>query len=372
MADTFTGRRRIRKKFGSIAEVAVMPNLIEVQKSSYDDFLMVKEPPGGRQDAGLQSVFRSVFPISDFSGKATLEFVRYEFEAPKYDVDECQQRDMTYAAPLKVKLRLIVWETDEETQARSVKDIKEQDVYMGDIPLMTMNGTFVVNGTERVIVSQMHRSPGVFFDHDRGRTHASGKLLFAARIIPYRGSWLDFEFDAKDVVFVRIDRRRKLPVTTLLYALGLNDEQILSTFYKSVVIKDSKKGWKMPFVAEKLRGVTPAADLIDAKSGEVITKAGEKVTARRARELGEEGIAEVLASDEELSGRYLAEDIVDMETGRIFGEAGSEIDAKLLEVFKEAKIKDFPILDIDHVAIGGYIRNTLNVDRICSSLRPSA
>src|SRR6187455_2339021 len=216
---TFTGRKRVRKFFGHIKEVAEMPNLIEVQKASYDQFLMVEEPQGGRLDEGLQAVFRSVFPISDFSGTSMLEFVRYEFEPPKYDVDECRQRGMTYAAPLKVTLRLIVFDIDEETGAKSVKDIKEQDVYMGGIPLMTMNGTFVVNGTERVIVSQMHRSPGVFFDHDKGKTHSSGKLLFAARVIPYRGSWLDIEFDAKDIVFVRIDRRRKLPVTTLLYAL---------------------------------------------------------------------------------------------------------------------------------------------------------
>ena len=201
-----------------------MPNLIEVQKASYDQFLMVDEPAGGRLDEGLQAVFRSVFPISDFSGTSMLEFVRYEFEPPKYDVDECRQRGMTYAAPLKVTLRLIVFDIDEETGAKSVKDIKEQDVYMGDIPLMTMNGTFVVNGTERVIVSQMHRSPGVFFDHDKGKTHSSGKLLFAARVIPYRGSWLDIEFDAKDIVFARIDRRRKIPVTSLMFALGLDGE----------------------------------------------------------------------------------------------------------------------------------------------------
>ena len=291
MAETFNGRKRIRKKFGSIREVAEMPNLIEVQKSSYDDFLMVKEPPGGRSDDhGLQSVFKSVFPISDFSGRATLEFVRYEFEPPKYDVDECMQRDMTYSAPLKVKLRLIVFDVNEETGSKSIKDVKEQDVYMGDMPLMTSNGTFVINGTERVIVSQMHRSPGVFFDHDRGRTHASGKLLFAARIIPYRGSWLDFEFDAKDIVYVRIDRRRKLPVTTLLYALGLDDEEILNVFYKQIQIKESKRGWKMPFVPEKMRGMTPLADLVDAKTGEVVVKAGEKITARKARELAEGGL----------------------------------------------------------------------------------
>jgi hypothetical protein len=219
MAQTFIGRKRVRKFFGKIKEVAEMPNLIEVQKASYDQFLLVQEPVGGRPDEGLQAVFKSVFPISDFSNTSMLEFVKYEFEAPKYDVDECRQRGMTYAAPLKVTLRLIVFDIDEETGAKSVKDIKEQDVYMGDIPLMTMNGTFVVNGTERVIVSQMHRSPGVFFDHDKGKTHSSGKLLFAARIIPYRGSWLDIEFDAKDIVHARIDRRRKIPVTSLLFAL---------------------------------------------------------------------------------------------------------------------------------------------------------
>jgi DNA-directed RNA polymerase subunit beta len=363
MAETFNGRKRIRKQFGSLGEVAEMPNLIEVQKSSYDDFLMVKEPAGGRPDQGLEAVFRSVFPISDFSGRATLEFVRYEFEPPKYDVDECQQRDMTYAAPLKVKLRLIVFDVNEETGAKSVKDVKEQDVYMGDMPFMTPNGTFVINGTERVIVSQMHRSPGVFFDHDKGKTHASGKLLFAARIIPYRGSWLDFEFDAKDIVYVRIDRRRKLPVTTLLYALGMDDEEILSTFYKSILVKESKRGWKVPFVSEKMRGMTPSADLVDAKSGEVVAKAGEKMTARRARELAEEGVKEVLFSADDLAGKYLAQDIVNLHTGEIYGEAGDELDAKLLETFKEAKIKEFPILDIDHVTIGAFIRNTLNVDK---------
>src|SRR5258705_7396563 len=250
---TFTGRKRVRKFFGHIKEVAEMPNLIEVQKASYDQFLMVDEPAGGRLDEGLQAVFRSVFPISDFTGQAMLEFVRYEFEPPKYDVDECQQRGMTYAAPLKVTLRLIVFEVDQDTGAKSVKDIKEQDVYMGDMPFMTSNGTFVVNGTERVIVSQMHRSPGVFFDHDKGKTHSSGKLLFAARVIPYRGSWLDFEFDAKDIVYARIDRKRKLPSTTLLYALGMNNEEILNTFYKRIIFKPTKQGWRTPFVPERLR-----------------------------------------------------------------------------------------------------------------------
>src|SRR6266404_2204284 len=278
MAETFTGRKRVRKFFGKIREVAEMPNLIEVQKASYDQFLLVKEPSGGRPDEGLQAVFKSVFPISDFSNTAQLEFVRYEFEPPKYDVDECRQRGMTYAAPLKVTLRLIVFDIDEETGARSVKDIKEQDVYMGDIPLMTMNGTFVVNGTERVIVSQMHRSPGAFFDHDKGKTHSSGKLLFAARVIPYRGSWLDIEFDAKDIVFARIDRRRKIPVTSLMFALGLDGEQILSTFYKKIIYKRAKDGWRVPFDATRFRGYSTINDLVDADSGKVVLEAGKKLT----------------------------------------------------------------------------------------------
>jgi DNA-directed RNA polymerase subunit beta len=363
MAENFTGRKRMRKRFGSIAEVAEMPNLIEVQKSSYDDFLMVKEPAGGRPETGLQAVFKSVFPISDFSGKATLEFVRYDFDPPKFDVDECQQRDMTYAAPLRVKLRLIVFDINEETGSRSIKGVKEQDVYMGDMPFMTQNGTFVINGTERVIVSQMHRSPGVFFDHDRGRTHASGKLLFAARIIPYRGSWLDFEFDAKDVVYVRIDRRRKLPVTTLLYALGLDDEQILGTFYGSILVRRTKKGWTMPFIPEKMRGVTPIADIVDAKSGNVVAKAGEKVSVRRARELAESGVKEVLVAPEDLVGKYLAEDIVDLSTGQIYGEAANELDQKLLDKLTEAGVAEFAVLDIDHVTVGDHIRLTLKVDK---------
>src|SRR6266853_1044220 len=223
MASSFTGRRRFRKHFGRIPEVAPMPNLIEVQKSSYDHFLQMGVAAEARTSVGLQEVFKSVFPIRDFSERAQLEFVRYELEAPKYEVDECQQRGITFAAPLKVTLRLVVWDVDEDTGSRSIRDIKEQDVYMGDMPLMTRNGTFIINGTERVIVSQMHRSPGVFFDHDKGKTHSSGKYLFAARVIPYRGSWLDFEFDAKDLVYVRIDRRRKLPVTTFLLALDSDE-----------------------------------------------------------------------------------------------------------------------------------------------------
>jgi DNA-directed RNA polymerase subunit beta len=363
MANTLLGRKRIRKFFGKIREVAEMPNLIEVQKASYDQFLMVDEPKGGRPEEGLQAVFKSVFPISDFSNTALLEFVRYTFEPPKYDVDECRQRGMTFAAPLKVTLRLIVFDVDPDTQARSVKDIKEQDVYMGDMPLMTDNGTFIVNGTERVIVSQMHRSPGVFFDHDKGKTHSSGKLLFAARIIPYRGSWLDIEFDAKDIVHARIDRKRKIPVTSLLFALGLNAEEILDTFYNRLVYTRDKDGWRIPFDAERMKGFKANTDLIDAKTGKVVLEAGKKLTVRSARQLAEKGLKNLRQSDEDLVGQYVAEDLVNPQTGEIFAEAGDEISDKSLKVMIEAGFDEIPVLDIDHVNIGPYIRNTLAVDK---------
>jgi DNA-directed RNA polymerase subunit beta len=363
MAQTFIGRKRVRKFFGKIEEVAEMPNLIEVQKASYDQFLLVQEPQGGRPNEGLQAVFKSVFPISDFSNVSMLEFVKYEFEAPKYDVDECRQRGMTYAAPLKVTLRLIVFDIDEETGAKSVKDIKEQDVYMGDIPLMTNNGTFVVNGTERVIVSQMHRSPGVFFDHDKGKTHSSGKLLFAARIIPYRGSWLDIEFDAKDIVYARIDRRRKIPVTSLLYALGMSGEEILNTFYKQIPYKRIKEGWRVPFDATRLRGYKAINDLIDADTGKVVLEAGKKLTVRQARQLAEKGLKALRLTDEELIGHYVAEDLVNPKTGEIYVEAGEEITEKTLKTLNDAGYKELPLLNIDHVNVGAYIRNTLVMDK---------
>jgi len=364
MAQTFTGRKRVRKFFGKIREVAEMPNLIEVQKASYDQFLQLENPKGERNDDGLQAVFKSVFPISDFSGTAMLEFVRYEFEPPKYDVDECRQRGMTFAAPLKVTLRLIVFDVDPETQAKSVKDIKEQDVYMGDIPLMTMNGTFIVNGTERVIVSQMHRSPGVFFDHDKGKTHSSGKLLFAARIIPYRGSWLDIEFDAKDIVHARIDRKRKLPVTSLLYALGMDGEEILRTFYKKIVFKRTKDGaWRVPFDPQRMKGFTAATDLRDADSGQVVIEAGKKLTVRSARMLAEKGLKALKLADEDLFGQYIAEDLINTQTGEIYAEAGQELDKKLIEFLTDNKYNEITVLDIDHVSIGAYIRNTLTVDK---------
>jgi DNA-directed RNA polymerase subunit beta len=365
MALTFTGRKRVRKDFGRIPSVAAMPNLIEVQRNSYDLFLQTDVAPDDRTDTGLQSVFKSVFPISDFSETATLEFIKYELEAPKYDVEECQQRGMTYAAPLKVTLRLIVFEVDPDTGAKSVLDIKEQDVYMGDMPLMTDHGTFVVNGTERVIVSQMHRSPGVFFDHDKGKTHSSGKYLFAARIIPYRGSWLDFEFDAKDLVHVRIDRRRKLPVTTLLFALGMSADDILAYFYSSISFHWDKKreGWRMPFRPERMRGLKIANDLINAADGKVVAEAGSKMTPRVGRQLQEKGVAELLVSDEDLVGNYVAVDLINEQTGEIYIEAGDEIDSSAIGRLRDAGIVEIPTLDIDHVNIGSYIRDTMSVDK---------
>src|SRR5688572_25063626 len=363
MAQSFTGKKRIRKSFGRIPEAIRMPNLIEVQRSSYEQFLQREVRPADRKIEGIEAVFRSVFPIKDFNERAVLEYVSYEFEEPKYDVEECIQRDMTYAAPLKVKLRLIVFEMDEETGARSVKDIKEQDVYMGDIPLMTDKGTFVVNGTERVIVSQMHRSPGVFFDHDKGKTHASGKLLFAARVIPYRGSWLDFEFDAKDIMFVRIDRKRKLPATTLLYALGMSSEQILATFYQTSIYKRTRAGWTTKYRAERWRGVKPTYDLVDAKTGKVVAEAGKKISARNANKLVEDGVADIQVPSEDLFDRYIAEDIVNPETGEIYVEAGDALSEAVLATLIEAGIHDLPILDIDPATVGPYIRNTLKLDK---------
>jgi DNA-directed RNA polymerase subunit beta len=256
-----------------------------------------------------------------------------------------------------------VFDVDEETGARSVKDIKEQDVYMGDIPLMTNNGTFIVNGTERVIVSQMHRSPGVFFDHDKGKTHSSGKLLFAARIIPYRGSWLDIEFDAKDIVYARIDRRRKIPVTSLLLALGMDGEQVLDTFYKKIVYKRAKEGWRVPFDANRMRGYKAVNDLVDADTGKVVVEAGKKLTVRQARQLAEKGLKALRVTDEELVGHYIGEDLVNPKTGEIYVEAGEEITEKNLKVLNDAGYKELPLLDIDHVNVGAYIRNTLAVDK---------
>jgi DNA-directed RNA polymerase subunit beta len=360
-----TAKRRIRKIFGDIHEVVEMPNLIEVQRESYEQFLRSDKSTG--YISGLEKTLRSVFPIRDFAGTAELDFVHYELEPPKYDIVECRQRGITYAAPMKVTLRLIVFEVDQETETRSVLDIKEQDVYMGDMPLMTENGTFIINGTERVIVSQMHRSPGVLFDHDRGKTHSSGKLLFAARIIPYRGSWLDFEFDAKDIVNVRIDRKRKLPVTGLLYALGLDAEDILAHFYTTVSWKRSAgkagEGWQIPFVADQWRGAKPAFALVDAKTGEEVFPAGQKISPRAANKAAKDGLETLLLPTEEIFGRFAARDMIDESTGRIFIEAGDEVSPENLDALDKAGVDSLDLLDIDYVNTGPWMRNTLKVDK---------
>ena len=353
--------KRIRKVFGNIHEVVAMPNLIEVQRESYEQFL--RSNPATGYVSGLEKTLRSVFPIRDFAGTAELDFVHYELEDPKFDTDECRQRGITYAAPMRVTLRLIVFEVDTETETRSVLDIKEQDVYMGDMPLMTHNGTFIINGTERVIVSQMHRSPGVLFDHDRGKTHASGKYLFAARVIPYRGSWLDFEFDAKDIVNVRIDRKRKLPVTALLFALGLTPESILAEFYNTVTWVRGQGGWQVPFVSENWRGQKPTYDVVDGKTGEVVFAAGTKISPRAANKAAKDGLTDLIIPTEEIFGRYSALDLINEATGEIYIEAGDEVSAENLEKIDKAGIDRLELLDIDHINTGPWIRNTLRADK---------
>ena len=385
---TLDSRKRVRRSFGQLTEVAPMPNLIEVQRTSYDQFLQIGVERADRENSGLQEAFTSVFPINDFAGRAVLEFVSYELETPKYDVEECQQRGITYASPLKVTLRLVVWEIDEDTEAKSIRDIKEQDVYMGDMPLMTKNGTFIVNGTERVIVSQMHRSPGVFFDHDKGKTHASGKLLFAARIIPYRGSWLDFEYDAKDILNVRIDRKRKLPATTFLMALpdadsdaalttaaaektdlppseiiGMGREEILNAFYNAETYSRDGENWRAPFNPESLRGQKLTRDLVNAETGKVAIESGTKMTPRALRKLEEGGLAFIRAEDSDVLGRFVSEDIINMDTGEVLLEAGDEITEDALKIFADRNITDISVLGIDNVNVGPHLRNTLAADR---------
>ncbi len=384
MKESYTSKRRVRKNFGKIDAVIDMPNLIEVQTGSYSSFINNVDKDGNHCEFGLEEVFKSIFPIKDFAGNGELEFVKYELEEPKYDVDECLRRDMTYAAPIKATLRLVVFDVDEATGSKSVHDIKEQDVYMGDIPLMTDRGTFIFNGTERVVVSQMHRSPGVFFDSDQGKTTNTGKLLFAARIIPYRGSWLDFEFDAKDILYARIDRRRKLPLTSLLYSLysketieriqkgenvpdeeikGMDKEEILNYFYEADTYTSSKKGWKVAFNPARMKGVRFDFDLVDAKTGKTVWEANKKLTPRMAQKLADDGLEAYLVSDEKLYGKFLGKAVSDKKTGEIIADAGAELNEEVLNKIKEAKISELSILFIDGVNVGPYIRNTLEVDK---------
>ncbi|MES2607138.1 MAG: DNA-directed RNA polymerase subunit beta [Pseudomonadota bacterium] len=388
MVRSYTGRMRFRKSFGRNAEVAPLPNLIALQKSSYDSFLQANTSHESRLDVGLQEVFRSIFPIKDFSGKSQLEFHKYQFDTPKYDEPECRQRGMTFAAPLRVTFRLVVWDVDSDTGSRSIRDIKEQDVYMGDVPLMTDRGTFIVNGIERVIVSQMHRSPGVFFDHDKGKSHSSGKILYAARVVPYRGSWIDFEFDPKDTLYVRIDRRRKLPLTTFLMALdsnetsilrqksiasgepllpsaitGMSREEILNTFYNTVDYTKTVKGWTTPYFADHWRGVKLNQNLINAETGDIVAEKETKITPRMAKKFQADGLNSVLVTEEDLYSLYLANDHIDENSGEIFLEAGDELSKEVLELTRTLKLNKLSVLHIDHINIGGYLLATLLADK---------
>jgi DNA-directed RNA polymerase subunit beta len=366
MAYSFTEKKRIRKDFGKRPSILDVPFLLATQIDSYRGFLQDGVPPNAREDIGLHAAFKSVMPITSYSGNAVLEYVNYKLGEPVFDVRECQLRGTTYAAPLRVLVRLIIYDKEAPAGSKVVKDIREQEVYMGELPLMTDTGTFVINGTERVIVSQLHRSPGVFFDHDRGKTHSSGKLLFSARVIPYRGSWLDFEFDPKDNVFVRIDRRRKLPATILLRALGFDTEQILEMFFETDAFSLTKKSVKVDLVPERLRGETVSFDI---KAGtKLIVEAGRRITARHIRELEKAGVKKLDVPRDFVYGKFLAHNVVDKETGELIAEANSEITEELLENLIESGVKKLHTLftnDLDH---GAFISDTLRIDPTTNEL----
>ena len=355
---------RIRKSFAKNKQVIEIPNLIELQKKSYEAFLLKEVDADRRGNEGLNGVFKSVFPISDFNNTSSLEFVGYTLEPSKYDVDECRQRGMTFAAPVKVTLRLIVFDVDEETEARSIRDVKEQEVYLGEIPLMTANGSFIINGTERVVVSQLHRSPGVFFDHDGGKNNASGKLIYSARVIPYRGSWLDFEFDQKDVIHVRIDRRRKFPATILLKALGMNTEQLLEYFYDldEIFVKGKQLFRKLDI--DRMSGQRAIADIIDPKTGEALVKAGRRITRAIVKKVKELDLTEVEVQPQDLEGKVLAKPLIDESTGEIIADANTELSVSLIKKALTAGIENFYLIFFDGLTVGPFLRNTLLVDKV--------
>ena len=321
---SFTEKKRIRKDFGKSQMVLEVPNLLQTQVKSYAEFLQTEIKLDERRERGLHGALKSVFPIVSYSRNAALEYVSYKLGIPPFNVRECKLRGMTYAAPLRVKVRLVIYDKESSAKQKPVKYIKEQEVYMGDLPLMTDTGTFVINGTERVIVSQLHRSPGVFFDHDKGKTHSSGKLLFSARVIPYRGSWLDFEFDPKDGIFARIDRRRKLPVTVLLRALGMSNEEILDTFFETSNVTLLKEGGKLQLIPERLRGESASFDIVD-KKGEVIVENGKRVTVRHVKLIEKAGIKALQVPDDYLIGKIISHSIVDKESGELLADANAEI-----------------------------------------------
>jgi DNA-directed RNA polymerase subunit beta len=358
---------RLRRSFARTKQYTEIPNLIELQKKSYESFLQKDVDPDRRGGDGLNGVFKSVFPIADFNNTASLEFVSYVLEPPKYDVDECRQRGMSYAAPLKVTLRLIVFDVDEETEARSIRDVKEQEVYLGEIPLMTANGSFIINGTERVVVSQLHRSPGVFFDHDKGKNNASGKFIYSARVIPYRGSWLDFEFDQKDLIYVRIDRRRKFPVTILLKALGYSTEDLLKFFYHIDVVRVTKDGRFMRDLdIEKLSGQRAISDINDPETGESIVKAGRRITRAVVKRVQAAGIKELEVSKQDLEGKAIASPIIDESTGEIIADVNTEMTVETVNAALAAGIKEFKLIFFDGLSVGPFLRNTLLVDKVAT------
>jgi len=361
MAYTFTEKKRIRKRFGKHPMVLRVPYLLEIQKRSYKKFLQADVPAEQRIDQGLQAAFKSVFPIEGYVGNAALEFVSYRLGGPPFDVKECQQRGLIYSAPLRVLVRLVVFEKDEATGTKTVRDIKEQEVYLGEIPLMTDNGTFVINGTERVIVSQLHRSPGVFFEHDYGKTHSSGKLLFSARIIPYRGSWLDLEFDPKDLLYIRIDRRRKLPATIVLRALGMTTQEILATFFETDTFRLAKNEVKLDLIASRLRGMQLDVDIKTPK-GEVIVEAGRRISARHVRELERTRMKQLIVGPSALIDRALAEDVVDRATGELLAQANDVVTEELLAKFVEVGITEVKTIHTNDLNRGPFISETLHLD----------
>src|SRR5438477_1326674 len=357
---------RARRTFGRIKKIIDIPNLIEIQRRSYEEFLQKDVTPEQRKDQGLQAAFKSVFPIKDFNETASLEFVSFTLSEPKYDVEECHQRGMTYAAPLKVTVQLVIWDVDPDSGVRSIKNVKEQEVYFGEIPLMTRHGTFMVNGTERVIVSQLHRSPGVFFDHDKGKTHASGKLLYSARIIPYRGSWIDFEFDPKDILYVRIDRRRKSHATARLRALGMTTEDLLNYFYRrDTVVLEGRKAAKV-FQADHLVGVKASRDIRHPQSNELLVKEGRKFTKMALRQMEQAGVTQIPIALEEVIGRVSAHDVKDAKTGEVVLATNEEITEEKLEALRQRGVNKVEVLFLDDSNIGPSLRSTLLQDRIGS------
>ena len=367
MASLFSGNHRVRKDFSKISTPVDIPNLIDLQRKSYDKFLQADIPPHKRESIGLHAVFKSVFPIEDFNKTASLEFESYALEKPKYDVIECRQRGMTFAAPLKITVRLVVYDVDEEAGTRNIRDIKEQEVYMGEIPLMTEAGSFIINGTERVIVSQLHRSPGVIFDHDQGKSHSSGKILYSARMIPHRGSWLDFEFDHKDILHARIDRKRKLPATVVLKAMGLSTQEILNYFYKTEIIIFDKNGKCYRAVdLDIMSGLRAEDDILDPKSGDVIVKKNRKFTKAVIKKIEDAGIKRLEIPLEAVVGRIASEDIIDEKTGEVLFETNHELTETKIEDLKKKGVTEVKVIFTDNLTHGPFVRETLLVDKIGS------